>query len=302
MRIEKLRYMKPTEAEVQPVVSEYSNAAITSLISSFEELDGITECSPISLYSSNDSIRQKKSIHSKPLLLIVLIGECSINNGEHTICSAGSFLFLPRKTEFKIIEKTEEQRHMVIAIEFEDRDCTEKYGVSSSMLNHVQGAISDRFAMCLKQFLEWAARSPSADYSHRRKEVIDLLCAEGYQDIPGLMFERSLKHSVKNIISQNFSAENNVDILSSKLSMSKSTMRRRLAKEGISLQEIKDEARLEHALYLLDNTKLTIGQIALQCGYQSQSRFSELFRSRVGIVPSIYRKPMSHISTVQRLK
>ncbi|WP_042338381.1 helix-turn-helix domain-containing protein [Desulfosporosinus youngiae] len=50
------------------------------------------------------------------------------------------------------------------------------------------------------------------------------------------------------------------------------------------------QRRLSQAEYLLSSTDLSIGQVAQTVGYQSASRFAQLFRKSTGLVPNDYRK------------
>ncbi len=59
---------------------------------------------------------------------------------------------------------------------------------------------------------------------------------------------------------------------------------------GISLGEYLIEQRLVAAKCLLEDTTLSIGEIARQSGYQSIYAFCRFFRHRVGISPGNYRK------------
>jgi AraC-like DNA-binding protein len=52
--------------------------------------------------------------------------------------------------------------------------------------------------------------------------------------------------------------------------------------------------RLRKACGLLKNTKKSIAEIALQCGFENTSSFIRLFRSRFGQTPVEYRKFISH--------
>nr|WP_281358241.1 helix-turn-helix transcriptional regulator [Pseudoalteromonas caenipelagi] len=73
------------------------------------------------------------------------------------------------------------------------------------------------------------------------------------------------------------------------LAMSESTLRRKLKSEGTTVQTIKDRAKLGLGLHLLQSTDYTIGVISQICGYQSQSRFTERFKSRFGLTPTQLR-------------
>ncbi len=48
--------------------------------------------------------------------------------------------------------------------------------------------------------------------------------------------------------------------------------------------------RIQKAMYLLQETNLSIVEIAGQVGYQNASKFSEVFRQIAGVTPSEYRK------------
>ena len=69
-----------------------------------------------------------------------------------------------------------------------------------------------------------------------------------------------------------------------------STLRRRLKSEGNNIQDIRNQVRLGYGLHLLQTTQLHIGNIAEQCGYQSQSRFTDQFKLLFGMTPRELRK------------
>lgn len=72
--------------------------------------------------------------------------------------------------------------------------------------------------------------------------------------------------------------------------MSASTLRRKLKSEGNTIQDIRIRSRLGHGLHLIQSSQLNIGNIAEQCGYQSQSRFTEQFKLLFGMTPREIRK------------
>ncbi|MCH3963498.1 MAG: helix-turn-helix transcriptional regulator [Clostridium sp.] len=57
-----------------------------------------------------------------------------------------------------------------------------------------------------------------------------------------------------------------------------------------TITEYIQSCRINHAEYLLSNTNLSISQIAETVGYTSASRFSEIFKRNIGILPKDYRK------------
>ncbi|NER78551.1 MAG: helix-turn-helix transcriptional regulator [Leptolyngbya sp. SIO1D8] len=59
---------------------------------------------------------------------------------------------------------------------------------------------------------------------------------------------------------------------------------------GISPHQYLLKQRVEQAKGLLKQSKLAIAEIALQCGFNSQSHLSKHFREATGMTPSSYRK------------
>ena len=72
--------------------------------------------------------------------------------------------------------------------------------------------------------------------------------------------------------------------------VSKATLTRRLASEGTQYREVLAEVRMNHALMLLQQTQGQCTQLdlALQCGYQSETRFSQRFQQQFGLSPKHY--------------
>jgi AraC-like DNA-binding protein len=77
--------------------------------------------------------------------------------------------------------------------------------------------------------------------------------------------------------------------IAGRLAMSSRTLRRRLADEGCSFQEVKDLARENRAKYYLSRTNMPLSEIAFELGYSELSAFSRAFRRWVGQTPQSYR-------------
>lgn len=80
-----------------------------------------------------------------------------------------------------------------------------------------------------------------------------------------------------------------------RLAMSPRTLRRRLADEGYSFQEVKNLAREKRAKYYLSRTTMPLSEIAFELGYSELSAFSRAFRSWVGQTPQAYREEASSL-------
>lgn len=73
------------------------------------------------------------------------------------------------------------------------------------------------------------------------------------------------------------------------MALSPRTLRRRLADEGYSFQQVKNMAREQRAKYCLRRTNLPLSDIAVELGYSELSAFSRAFRLWSGESPQRYR-------------
>jgi len=74
--------------------------------------------------------------------------------------------------------------------------------------------------------------------------------------------------------------------VASRLAMGERSLRRCLSAEGTGLRRIVRDVRLTAALALLQSGRLSVGEAAARCGYDSPSRFAVRFRERFGASPS----------------
>jgi AraC-like DNA-binding protein len=59
--------------------------------------------------------------------------------------------------------------------------------------------------------------------------------------------------------------------------------------------------RIERARHLLRTTDLTVAEVCLAVGFQSQGSFTTTFRRHVGLTPTAYRRANSRPSAADRL-
>ncbi|MBE6572609.1 MAG: helix-turn-helix domain-containing protein [Ruminococcaceae bacterium] len=59
---------------------------------------------------------------------------------------------------------------------------------------------------------------------------------------------------------------------------------------GTSVRQLILKCRFERALYLLDNTDMTVKEVAIKAGFSNPAYFSEAFYKKFGFYPSVYRK------------
>ncbi|WP_198360945.1 helix-turn-helix transcriptional regulator [Sphingomonas sp. KC8] len=84
-----------------------------------------------------------------------------------------------------------------------------------------------------------------------------------------------------------------LDTLARQFSISGATLKRRLADEGASMQQLKERCRHDLAIDLLADESLSFGDIAQRVGFSDATTFSRGFKAWTGISPSAYRQAMA---------
>jgi len=87
-----------------------------------------------------------------------------------------------------------------------------------------------------------------------------------------------------------FGKECNIDSISATLGITSRTLRRRLTAEGCMFQNLKDNARRDHAINLFERSELTISDIGIKVGFTEAATFTRAFKHWTGVSPSTYRK------------
>ncbi|MFT2111390.1 helix-turn-helix transcriptional regulator [Marinomonas sp. 2405UD68-3] len=262
------------------------------LIESVKAFIDTEQIQPFSIYSS---VKEQHILNVpiiKPLLIFVLDGEKNLKGETTTVCPTGSFVFLSNSPNTDMRNIPSEREYFALLIEFELEDFSVFDRRSKRPSEHLIGAISDGLAKTIIQFIEWSQFTPATMWSIRRKEILQYLYYLGHEGVANLSDIPSISHQVYSMISADVAEDvsTGMDELCGRLAMSESTLRRRLKSEGTSLQGLKDQAKLSYGLHLLQTTKYTIQTIASNCGYQSQSRFTQRFKQRFGLTPTDLRK------------
>ncbi len=78
--------------------------------------------------------------------------------------------------------------------------------------------------------------------------------------------------------------------IAAELALHPQTLRRRLAAEGTSFKELKNQVRRDTALHYLGRRGLSIEDIAHRSGFSESSAFIRAFKGWTGVTPYTYRK------------
>jgi len=80
-----------------------------------------------------------------------------------------------------------------------------------------------------------------------------------------------------------------IDLVAETLGMSRRSLQRGLASEGVRYTDLLDAVRLRHAADWLQHTDKPVLEIALDLGYTDPSNFTRAFRRQTGVAPRTYR-------------
>ncbi|WP_033083244.1 helix-turn-helix transcriptional regulator [Colwellia psychrerythraea] len=251
---------------------------------------------PFAVYSS---IKEQHLLNVpvvKPLFIAVLDGDKKLGKDGEIVCRAGDFIFLSDSPAINMRNIPKEKEYYALLIEFEYEDFLGIGPNVASKQYFTKGEIPVALEKCLQQFVEWSLFAPKELWSIRRKEILHLLYHLGHTDILAMATPHKLGQKIHALFSEKPSAELSLTTVCQQVAMSESTLRRKLAAEGTTVQEIKDQVKLGLGLHLLQTTNHAIVYIAEQCGYQSQSRFTSRFKERFGLTPSALRKTKKNVT------
>ena len=88
------------------------------------------------------------------------------------------------------------------------------------------------------------------------------------------------------LLEQNLAAPLPIERLAKKLQIGRRQLERRFQQDiGISPSDYQRRLRVERSRWLLEHTDLQVGEIAIECGFQSSAHFSRVMRQQFGEAP-----------------
>ena len=120
--------------------------------------------------------------------------------------------------------------------------------------------------------------------------LTELIVQNTTGNLPYLLLPGYLKAIMK-YIDQHFSEDLTLDFLAEYQSINKFHLSHEFKKyTGMTLKEYIITTRMSHAKDLLKYTEKTVQEISEECGIYHTSHFINLFKSREGCTPYVYRK------------
>lgn len=231
-----------------------------------------------------------------PTLTMALEGQKTVFIGDSSHTSAkGAAILIPAHTEFRIenLPAATSGRFFGLSLRFDPETIArfrQIYGASlvdwdTGPKWHMpaQGFLLDALAA----WVDWAGRH-GTDMNHSRHrllEILLLLARHGYGG--NLLLEQTDRWArrIENLLMLDPARDWRIGEICARLGVSESTLRRHLGAEDVGFRDLLEKVRLDSGLMHVMETDLQIAQVAMACGYQSQSRFAERFRLRFGLSP-----------------
>jgi AraC-like DNA-binding protein len=102
--------------------------------------------------------------------------------------------------------------------------------------------------------------------------------------------DRLLVPQVRQALAAHPEHAHSAEALGALLHVSARTLHRQLKEEGASLQQLKDDVRMERAKELLYRTGKPIKQVAAAVGFRNEKSFARAFRHWAGVPPGAFRR------------
>ena len=228
---------------------------------------------------------------------------CRVNRGSKVIVQGASemlatpqqLIILPAEVELEVINQPENGLFCSdllsltpeLLADFKHRYMSE---VQTGRLTSLCAPLAPEMSFMWQSVLQAVREGLSGELQHH--QAMGLLLALQQAGYAGpLLSERQqdLTGQVRQIIMLSPAEAWSVPRVAKMLFVGESTLRRRLQQESQSFRLIVEEVRMAYALGQLQSTSLPIGEIALNSGYQSGSRFTARFRQHYGLLPKHVR-------------
>lgn len=228
----------------------------------------------------------------KPVLIIICSGEKELESKTKVeTCYTNQFVFISGSNSIGMRNIPEDNSYYAVLIEFEDDELPLQESIDNTLnLDFFIGDVDNVLQDSIAQFMEISAIYPEDLLKSRRKEIIQLMIAQGFNELFSIKRTHKLTEMITEIMKRSDLYNINVQRISDQIGLSESTLHRKLKEENTSIKEIKDRVRMGSGLHLLQTTDLPVSVIADKCGYSTHSKFSLRFKKHFGITPADLKK------------
>ena len=167
---------------------------------------------------------------------------------------------------------------------------------ASAVSHHLRSLRESDLILCRREGREVfyrAADSDAAQLLHQMiEQVMCITCPEEGERLSDCRADQlALVQQVHDFLVAHLEERITIELLSRRFHVNPTTLKTVFKSVyGNSIAAHIKEHRMERASWLLENTELSILEIARQVGYDSQSKFSAAFREQYGLLPTAFRK------------
>jgi AraC-like DNA-binding protein len=166
------------------------------------------------------------------------------------------------------------------------------FSTKNSSTIDLRVSLSSLLADALIHLFRGAVRNTDPDSMLNEHHLMEIVLLLLQSNIRMLLYQAIcpdfLTH-IRYLIRSDLASEWSLERLAKALDISISTLKRRLKNADLSYRQLLDEERMSKAMELLTQNQQSVAQIALACGYESQSRFAARFRKYHSLNPSDVR-------------
>jgi AraC-like DNA-binding protein len=236
-----------------------------------------------------------------PCAILVLSGTKTIyDHGRPVMAGAGSVLTVPApgSIDLRNAPDPKTRKYEALIIPFSTR-LLDQLIRSHGFLHEVkQGDVAvlrfdpdDTLHRSIAHYLTTVGNAKLRN--HRLMEILLVLASKNPKLLSCALQVPGWSKRVRAALSRDLAHPWEIAEVCNRLAVSESTLRRNLRAENTSFRALLHELRLSAALTQLLQTSLPIYRIAMDCGYQSVSRFTRNFHERFGLPPRQFRESAS---------
>jgi len=274
----------------------------------FSEKDSsATSFHNLGIYRCYQRQKLQNLITGGPTVMFVVNGTKKITVGEHIFQAVpGEILLLPEGVKFDVenTPDSSQRAYMGLAVRF-DRTTIElfqkiygeqfeNWDLSSCWWSKGHKSVT----AALVHWLSWS-RQFSPDIMQTRHRQIELLLLFAKHALAGnlLLYNHpDIQKRVMQLLMLDPARQWKIDEVCTQLDTSEATLRRHLRRKNTSFRALLEDVRLSQGIWLVMESQSPISQIAFECGYRSQSRFTERFKLRFNMTPRELRNTQSPLS------
>ena len=306
MRAGKLTFVSENRRPTTPEKHHLLQELLRNLRRRDRELDrDLMQCG-LGVQSCYKPQKISKVTFSKPAALLVVSGSKEIELASRRfVAKTGELLIVPADTEFWIAKFPDPVSGLYQGLGFRfDIETVQEFqrsygrGLESwNLSSNWHAPVSEAALEWIIQWLDWSSKYPPSLHvqRHRLVELLLLLAQAGLAGNILVSRNPSWRQRIGQMIGVDPARAWRCQELCRMLGVSESAMRRHLRVEGTSFRDLLEETRLMSSLVLVQETSFTISRVADAVGYRSQSRFTDRFKERFGLTPTMLRRSGSDV-------